>query len=165
MPSDWYLTSKVVPCAFSCFLGLADRLVAACGDANRCATGGRTSDCGSWAAFISKLRGQDGCCGNDWILPPEKRAQKTKPCFWRWWTSKTLVGSNAALIVFEFEQKLRLSETEIFGPKPLSFRCTSIKKVTIFREFPLYHWLWTVTNSASVKRSTFFIHSSEPSTN
>ena len=48
-----------------------------------------------------------------------------------------MVRSNAALIVFEFEQKLRLSETEIFGPKPLSFRCTSIKKVTIFREFPL----------------------------
>ena len=43
------------------------------------------------------------------------------------------MGSNAALIGFEFEQKLRLSETEIFGPKPLSFRCTSIKKVTIFR--------------------------------
>ena len=35
--------------------------------------------------------------------------------------SKTLVGSNAALIVFEFEQKLKLSETKVFGPKPLSF--------------------------------------------
>ena len=44
-----------------------------------------------------------------------------------------------SLIGFEFEQKLRLSETEIFGPKPLSFRCTSIKKVIIFREVPLYY--------------------------
>ena len=50
------------------------------------------------------------------------------------------MGSNAALIVFEFERKLRLFETEFFGPKLLSFRFTSIKKVTklIFREFPLY---------------------------
>ena len=53
---------------------------------------------------------------------------------------QNLVGSNAALIVFEFEKKLRLSETEIFGPKPLSLstQCTSIKKVIIFRELPLY---------------------------
>ena len=57
-----------------------------------------------------------------------------------------------ALIVFEFEQKLRLFEAEIFGPKPLSFRCTSIKKVTIFREFPLYKRSLVVLSITNIKK-------------
>ena len=47
------------------------------------------------------------------------------------------MGSNAALIGFEFEEKL-LSRTQLFQGLDHQESGVLVKRVTIFREFPLY---------------------------
>ena len=103
------------------------------------ATGSGSSDCGIGDSFTFKLRDCSPGCGKCPSQVWTNGRHQLVPVFHRGGRAKSLVSGNGALIGLRLKQKLRLSETRIFRPKPLDCRCTSIKKVTIFREFPLDH--------------------------
>ena len=50
-----------------------------------------------------------------------------------------LVVAWCIALLSSFNEKLLHGLRNFTGPRPPRVRCTSIKKVTIFREFPLYH--------------------------